>query len=276
MDERIIKFDETARYIKSKVKGFDFETATGIILGSGLGRLVERISEATVIPYKEIPNFKQPTAIGHKGNLICGVLGGRNVVAMQGRFHFYEGYAMNEVTFPVRVMARLGIRLLMVSNAAGGVNPDFKVGDLMVIKDHINLMPNPLIGPNIEEMGPRFPDMTLIYSNRIHKIAQEEAQGMGIDLREGVYVAGTGPTYETLSEYKFYRTIGGDAVGMSTVPEVIVARHSGMEIFGMSVITNQAKDLNEGMKNDGDDVVKAADAAAEKMSELFERILRRA
>lgn len=275
MDPRIALFDQSAEYIRSIAQGFDFDSATGIILGSGLGLLGQHIDASHIIPYKDIPNFRQTTAIGHKGNLIIGRLGSRNVVAMQGRFHYYEGHSMQDVTLPVRVMGRLGIKTLFVSNAAGGINPDFKVGDLMVIRDHINLMPNPLIGPNIEEIGPRFLDMTMPYSNRIFDIAAQEAGKMGLPLKEGVYVAVTGPTYETLSEYRFYRTIGGDAVGMSTVPEVIAARHCGIEVFGMSVITNQAHDLGEDVKNDGEDVIQAANAAAEKMSELFERILAR-
>lgn len=273
MDARVIQFDESANYIKSQAPNFDFTSAMGVILGSGLGRLADEIENPIVIPYHTIPNFKKSTAVGHKGNMICGTLCGRNIVAMQGRFHYYEGYTMQEVTFPVRVMSRLGVATLFVSNAAGAVNPDFKVGDLMIITDHINLLPNPLIGPNIEEMGPRFPDMTTTYSKRIRKIALMQAQSMGLPLQQGIYVGGTGPSYETLAEYKFFRTIGGDAVGMSTVPEVIVARHCGMEIFGMSVITNQAQDLNDEVLNDGDDVVKAADAATSKMITLFKGII---
>jgi purine-nucleoside phosphorylase len=182
---------------------------------------------------------------------------------------------MQEVTFPVRVMFRLGVKLLFVSNAAGAVNPEYRVGDLMVISDHINLLPNPLIGPNMEEFGPRFPDMTTVYSKRIRQLAVEEAEKMGERLRMGVYVAGTGPTYETPAEYKFYKAIGGDAAGMSTIPEVIVARHCGMEIFGMSVITNQSNDLSDTCLNSGEDVVKQANLAAEKMTTLFERVITR-
>lgn len=264
------KIDETVEYLKSKIQ--DIPTIA-IVLGSGLGKLGERIENPTILPYKEIPNFKTSTAAGHKGNLIFGTLGGRRVMAMQGRFHFYEGYTMQEVTFPMSVMARLGVKTLFVSNAAGGVNTDFHVGDLMIITDHINLMSNPLIGPNMEDFGPRFPDMTTVYSKRIRKIAHQEAQGMGLELKEGVYVAGTGPTYETPAEYNYFRTIGGDAVGMSTVPEVIVARHSGLEIFGMSVITNEAAALSDEVLNDGNDVIVAADKAADKMTTLFERVI---
>lgn len=270
----INKIDETTEYIR-QCMGSRPVPEIGIILGSGLGLLADRIQDQLVIPYGGIPNFKRSTAEGHKGNLILGTLGGKPVVAMQGRFHFYEGYTMQEVTFPVRVMSRLGVKILFVSNAAGAVNPEYRVGDLMVISDHINLLPNPLIGPNMEEFGPRFPDMTTVYSKRIRQLAVEEAEKMGERLRMGVYVAGTGPTYETPAEYKFYKAIGGDAAGMSTIPEVIVARHCGMEIFGMSVITNQSNDLSDTCLNSGEDVVKQANLAAEKMTTLFERVITR-
>lgn len=270
----INKIDETTEYIR-QCMGSRPVPEIGIILGSGLGLLADHIQDQLVIPYGGIPNFKRSTAEGHKGNLILGTLGGKPVVAMQGRFHFYEGYTMQEVTFPVRVMSRLGVKILFVSNAAGAVNPEYRVGDLMVISDHINLLPNPLIGPNMEEFGPRFPDMTTVYSKRIRQLAVEEAEKMGERLRMGVYVAGTGPTYETPAEYKFYKAIGGDAAGMSTIPEVIVARHCGMEIFGMSVITNQSNDLSDTCLNSGEDVVKQANLAAEKMTTLFERVITR-
>ena len=245
-----------------------------IVLGSGLGKLAEKIENQLIIPYNEIPYFKVSTAVGHKGNLIVGTLGNKTVMAMQGRFHYYEGYTMEEVTYPMRVFARMSVRQVLVSNAAGAVNPDFRVGDLMVITDHINFMPNPLVGPNKEEFGPRFPDMTECYSRRIGSIAHEEAKHLNLNLREGVYVAGTGPTYETPAEYRMYHILGADACGMSTVPEVIVARHSGMEVFGMSVITNQANDLGNGVVNDGDDVIRAADRAADNMTALFTGIIK--
>ena len=263
-------FDEAADYIRSRTQ---YRPTTAIILGSGLGKLADAITDADIIPYSEIPHFKTSTAVGHKGNLIFGLLDGKPVMAMQGRFHYYEGYTMQEVTFPVRVMSRLGIKRLLVSNAAGGLNTAFAVGDLMIITDHINFMPNPLIGKNIEEMGPRFPDMTTVYSQSLHKRAHQAAKEIGITLREGVYVAETGPTYETRAEYRMFGLMGGDAVGMSTVPEVIVARHCGMEIFGMSVITNCAKDLCEDCLNDGDDVVRAADKAADNMTRIFKRLI---
>lgn len=247
--------------------------ATGIILGSGLGKLADSIEDADIIPYAEIPGFKQSTAVGHKGNLIFGRLNGTPVVAMQGRFHYYEGYAMQDVVFPVRVLNALGVKRLLVSNAAGGMNPDFAVGDLMIITDHISFMPNPLIGKNLDQLGPRFPDMTTVYSKSLRAKAHARAAELGVVLREGVYVAETGPTYETPAEYRMFRLLGGDAVGMSTVPEVIAARHCGMEIFGMSVITNCAKDLGDDCLNDGDDVVRAADRAADTMTELFKALV---
>lgn len=270
MNTYLTQIDETVAYLRSRINVIP---DAAIVLGSGLGKLGDRIENPTIIPYKEIPNFKTSTATGHKGNLIFGQLGSKNVVAMQGRFHFYEGYTMQEVTFPVRVFARMGIKRLFVSNAAGGVNPDMHVGDLMIITDHINRMPNPLVGPNMEEFGTRFPDMTTVYSRAIRRIAHDEARQMGIELKEGVYLASTGPTYETPAEYRYFRTIGADAVGMSTVPEVIVARHSGMEIFGMSVITNEAAVLSDTCLNDGNDVIVAADRAADRMTQLFTQII---
>ena len=261
-----------ADYVASRLNGH--KPMVGIVLGSGLGRLAEMIEDKIVIPYKEIPGFPVSTAIGHKGNFIAGYLGGKPVIAMQGRFHYYEGYTMELVTLPIRVMKVLGIQYLFVSNAAGGVNFDFKVGDLMVITDHISHLPNPLIGPNMAEFGPRFPDMTRPYDLNLRKKAFEIAAELGITLKQGVYFAGTGPSYETPAEYKYFRLIGGDAVGMSTIPEVIVARHSDIPVFGISVITNEAHDdYAEDYVNDGDDVVVAADAAAVKMTTLFTRII---
>lgn len=272
MDTRVAQIQLAAEFIKSKIEGK--KPQVGIILGSGLGKLADKIQNPITIPYKTIPNFPVSTAIGHKGNFIVGELGGKTVIAMQGRFHYYEGYPMEMVTLPVRVMKMLNIEYLFVSNAAGGLNQDFKVGDLMIIKDHINTLPNPLIGPNMEEFGPRFPDMTCAYDLDMIAKAEAIAAEMGISLRKGVYLANSGPTYETPAEVRHYRAIGGDAVGMSTVPEVIVARHCGIPVFGMSVITNISNTVNE-LKNlnDGDDVVKMADAAADKMSGLFERII---
>ena len=269
----MIDYKQTAAFLRNEIDlaGKEMPQAA-IILGSGLGKLADRIEDPLVLPYSKIPNFPQSTVIGHKGNLIVGTLGGKTVLAMQGRFHYYEGYSMEQVTFPERVFACMGIKTLFVSNAAGAVNPDYRVGDLMVICDHINFMPNPLVGPNKDEFGPRFPDMTDVYSSRLRKLADAIAESMGIGLQHGVYVAGTGPTYETPAEYRMYRTLG-DVCGMSTVPEVIVARHCGMELFGMSVITNQSNDLKDGVVNDGDDVVLQADRSADKMTALFTQLI---
>ena len=260
-------YEEAAAYIKNRVGAFEAKTA--IILGSGLGGLVDEIESAQCIPYGEIPHFPVSTAIGHKGQLVYGTLRGVPVLAMQGRFHYYEGYAMQEVTFPVRVFKLLGIEQLLVSNAAGGINNTFHVGDLMIIGDHINMMPNPLIGANDDRFGVRFPDMTRAYDRDMMKIVEASAERHGIALKKGVYVGLTGPTYETPAEYKFYGIGGGDAVGMSTVPEVIVARHSGIRVFGMSVITNEGYHFADDFVNDGEDVVKAANAAMHKMTQLF-------
>ena len=268
------QYIETAEYLKQRINRAGKQIPrVAVVLGSGLGKLADRIETPLTIPYGEIPHFKASTAVGHKGNLIVGTLGGNGVIAMQGRFHYYEGYTMQEVTYPVRVFSLLGVDTLLVSNAAGACNPDYRVGDLMVITDHINLMPNPLIGPNLDDFGPRFPDMTEVYSPRLRHEADRIAAEQGLTLQHGVYIAGTGPTYETLAEYCMYRILGGDACGMSTVPEVIVARHCGMEVFGMSVITNQSADLKNGLVNDENDVVLQADRAADRMTALFMKLI---
>lgn len=248
---------------------------TAIILGSGLGALADRLTDATAIPYAAIPHFSRSTATGHKGNLLFGRLGSQYVMAMQGRFHYYEGYTMEQVTFPIRVMALLGVRHLLVSNAAGGINDTFHVGDLMIIRDHINMMPNPLIGPNDERFGPRFPDMTRAYDRDLIRAAEEIALEQGITLRKGVYVGLTGPSYETPAEYAAYGRLGGDAIGMSTVPEVIVARHAGLRVFGMSVITNEGYHFADDFVNDADEVVRAANRATDVMTRLFTALIER-
>ncbi|MCD7937108.1 MAG: purine nucleoside phosphorylase I, inosine and guanosine-specific [Tannerellaceae bacterium] len=270
MEDMIRPYRETAEYIRSHIR---VHPKTGIILGSGLGSLAEQIEEAQVIPYHQIPHFKHSTVAGHKGNLIAGMLEGQPVLAMQGRFHYYEGYTMQQVTFPIRVMKLLGIENLFVSNAAGGINTSFKIGDLMIIRDHINMMPNPLIGPNNEFFGPRFPDMTRPYDRAFIRLAEEIAGKEGITLKKGVYVGLTGPSYETPAEYAFYGKHGGDAVGMSTVPEVIVARHAGLRVFGMSVITNEGYHFADDFVNDGNDVIIAANKAAGIMTHLFKKII---
>jgi len=274
MDSRITIINEIASRVKERIANRKPEL--GIVLGSGLGRLAEAIEDPITIPYRLLPNFPISTAVGHKGNFIIGKLGGKTVIAMQGRIHYYEGYGMDKVVLPIRVMMAVGIKTLIVSNAAGGVGFHLHLGDLMIIKDHINLLPNPLIGPNFDQFGPRFPDMTRPYDPKLIKMAKEIGQELGIELKEGVYVGGTGPSYETPAEYKFFRIIGGDAVGMSTIPEVIVARHANIPVFGISVITNEAHDdYAEDYVNDGQDVVVAANAAADRMTLLITKMIER-
>ncbi len=272
MDQRTEKIYNAVEFIKERLEGR--LPVAGVVLGSGLGKMADQIEVPIIIPYCTIPGFPVSTAIGHKGNFVVGDLGGKCVIAMQGRFHYYEGYPMELVTLPVRVMSKLGIQYLFVSNAAGGANPDYEVGDLMIIKDHINMFPNPLIGPNMDDFGPRFPDMTCAYDLEIIAKAEALAAEMGLKPHKGVYFGSTGPTYETPAEMRFFRGIGADAVGMSTIPEVIVARHCGLRVFGMSVITNKSNFDNIPKNfNDGADVVKAADAAADRMTALFTRII---
>lgn len=270
--EQYIKvIENAAAYIAAQDKR---KPQIAIILGSGLGKLVEQIEKQTIIPYSTIPGFPVSTAVGHAGNLIIGELGGKVVIAMQGRFHYYEGYSMQQVTLPIRVMTVLGIKYLFVSNAAGGLNLEYSIGDLMLIRDHINMAPSPLIGPNLDKFGPRFPDMTRAYSPALLKLAEKCAQNLDIKYQKGVYVSVTGPTYETPAECRCYRTMGGDAIGMSTVPEVIVARHGGIEVFGISVITDTIHDfVEDDFQLNGEDVVAIADAAADKMTLLFEMVI---
>ena len=270
----LVSIQMSAELLRERLEGRKPEL--GIVLGSGLGRLADSIEDPLVIPYSSLPGFPVSTAVGHKGNFIVGKLGGKCVIAMQGRIHYYEGYGMNLVVLPIRVMISVGIRTLIVSNAAGGVGFHLHLGDLMIIKDHINLLPNPLIGPNLDQLGPRFPDMTRPYDRSLIRLAKEEAKKLGIELKEGVYVGGTGPSYETPAEYKYFRIIGGDAVGMSAIPEVIVARHAGVPVLGISVITNEAHDnYAEDFVNDGNDVVVAANAAADKMTKLISNMIER-
>ena len=230
------KIKETTAFIKSQIETIP---SIGIILGTGLGGLVKEIEIKKILEYKNIPNFPLSTVEGHSGKLIFGILGGKNVVAMQGRFHFYEGYDMQQVTFPVRVMKALGITKLLVSNASGGVNPDFEIGDLMILNDHINLFPtNPLMGKNYKELGVRFPDMSEAYDKQLINKAKKIASANNIHVQEGVYLGLSGPTFETPAEYRMIRFLGADAVGMSTVPEVIVARHMHIPCFAISIITD--------------------------------------
>ena len=272
MDKRVKKIREAAAFIQERIG--DQKPEIGIVLGSGLGELAQAIEAETVIPYSQIPNFALSTAIGHKGNFIIGQLAGKLVCAMQGRFHYYEGYPMDQVTLPIRMMALLGVKTLFVSNAAGGLNQSYHVGDLMIIRDHINLMPNPLIGSNYVEFGERFPDMTAAYDQQLIARAEAIALEEHIPVQKGVYLGNTGPSYETPAEVRFYMNIGADAVGMSTVPEVIVARHCGLRVFGMSVITNISNLTNSStVLNDGDDVVRIADAAADKLCKIFQKLI---
>lgn len=266
------KIKETADFIRSKVN--DIPT-TAIILGTGLGELVNHIEITDELEYSAIPNFPISTVEGHSGKLIFGTLGNKRVMAMQGRFHFYEGYSMQQVTFPVRVMKALGINTLFVSNAAGGMNPDFKIGDIMIINDHINLFPeHPLRGKNYNELGPRFPDMSEPYSHRLIADALKVAAANNIKVQQGVYVGTQGPTFETPAEYRYFRRIGGDAVGMSTVPEVIVARHSGMEVFAISVITDMGGlEGVEPEKVSHEEVQKAAAEAQPKMTAIMKGLI---
>lgn len=269
----IEKIKETAAYIRSRVESIP---DTAIILGTGLGALVDHITDKKYIPYTEIPNFPVSTVEGHSGNLIFGQLGSKPVMAMQGRFHYYEGYGMKEVTFPVRVMKALGIETLYVSNAAGGMNKEFRVGDIMIITDHINLFPeNPLRGKNYNELGPRFPAMTEAYSKKLIAKADEIAQRLNIRVMHGVYVGVPGPTFETPAEYEYFRIIGGDAVGMSTVPEVIVANHAGMKVFGVSVITDLGgKDVTDVPTHE--EVQRAAEDAQPRMMQIMRALVEEA
>ena len=260
---------ETASFISNKTK---FNPEIGIILGTGLGGLVSEIDIQHSIPYNEIPNFPVSTVEGHSGRLIFGTLGNKNVVAMQGRFHFYEGYTMEKVTFPVRVMKLLGIKNLIVSNASGGVNPDYEVGDLMIIEDHICLIPNPLIGENIDELGPRFPDMSESYDKNLIKGAEDIAAENNLPVKKGVYVALTGPTLETPAEYKYMRIIGGDTVGMSTAPEVIVARHMNIPCFAMSVITDLGVP-GKIQKVTHEEIQKVSEVAEPKLSLIIKELI---
>ena len=268
----ITKIVETADYIRANVPDLP---KVAIILGTGLGALIDSVEDIQYIPYTQIPNFPISTVEGHSGNLIFGNLGGKRIMAMQGRFHYYEGYSMKEVTFPIRVMKALGIETLFVSNAAGGMNKDFSVGDIMIITDHINLFPeNPLRGKNYNELGPRFPAMTEAYSRRLINLANDVASEQNIRIMHGVYVGTSGPTFETPAEYEFFRIIGGDAVGMSTVPEVIVANHASMEVFGISVITDLGgKDIRDVPSHE--EVQKAAIEAQPKMVKIIQNLISR-
>ena len=270
--------DEIKEAVSAIRKRTTAKPSIGIILGTGLGGLVNEIAAEAVLDYEEIPHFPLSTVESHHGKLIFGKLGGKDVVAMQGRFHFYEGYTMRQVTFPVRVMGSamgLGIRTLITSNAVGGMNRSFRKGDLMVISDHINLQgDNPLIGPNDDELGPRFPDMSEPYSKKLFSLAEKSARRMKIKIRKGVLVAVQGPNLETRAEYRFLRTIGADAVGMSTVPEVIVAVHMGMDVLSFSIITDEC--FPETLKPvTVNEVIEVASKAEPKLTRIMKEVVKK-
>lgn len=266
------KIRNTTSFIRNRL-GISPSTPpeVGIVLGSGLGALTERIEVSSTLSYSEIPDFPRSTVEGHKGRFIYGVLGGRRVIAMEGRVHYYEGYPIREVVLPVQAMCDLGIGTLIVSNAAGGLDPRFAAGDMMAIEDHINLIPNPLIGPNDPEAGVRFPDMSEPYDRQLIAQAHRVAEAQGAVLHQGVYVGTTGPSYETPAEVRYFRQIGGDAVGMSTTPEVIAARHRGVHVFGLSLITNVL--TGTGVKLTHDEVIAAGREATPRMCALVERFV---
>jgi purine-nucleoside phosphorylase len=266
------KINESVGFLKKQVKA---EPTVGIILGTGLGALADEIRKKSVIDYGDIPHFPLSTVESHHGKLILGNLGGKNVVAMQGRFHFYEGYSMEQITLPVRVMKFLGARTLIVSNAAGGLNPNFRRGDIMMIVDHINLLgQNPLIGPNDDSIGPRFPDMSQPYSKELIRIAMQAALDNKIRVERGVFAAMTGPSLETRAEYRFLRQIGADAVGMSTVPEDIVAVHMGMRVCGFSVITDECFPDSLVPAN-VDEIIRVAKETEPKLTRLMKTVVER-
>jgi len=264
------KVQQTVSYIK-KINNFSPEY--GVILGSGLGSFIDDMKVVFTLPYDEIPNFPVSTVEGHKGALVFGTIGDKKVVAMQGRFHFYEGYSMKEVTFPVRVMKYIGVEKLIVSNASGGVNPKYKVGSIVIIKDHINMAPeHPLHGKNDERFGPRFVNMSEPYSRKMIAKAKEIAIDLNIEVHDGIYLGLQGPTFETLAEYRMVKILGADCVGMSTVPEVIVARHMDMETFGVSVITDMGDEENIGTVSH-DEVLEAARNAEPKVRKLIKEFI---
>ena len=265
------RIQETADFLRSKMTT---HPETAIILGTGLGSLAQEVTDKYEIPYQEIPHFPVSTVEGHSGKFIFGKLGGKDIMAMQGRFHYYEGYSMQEVTFPVRVMRELGIRTLFVSNVSGGTNPDFEIGDLMIITDHINYFPeHPLRGRNLP-YGPRFLDMSNAYDKELVRLADAIAAEKGIKVQHGVYLGTQGPTYETPSEYKLFHILGADAVGMSTVPEVIVANHCGIRVFGVSVITDLGVE-GKIVEVSHEEVQKAADAAQPLMTTIMREMINR-
>lgn len=266
------RVEHAARVVRSRMKE---EPRLAVVLGSGLGGFADDFEDAVAIPYGEIPGFVQSTAQGHSGRLVIGKVDQVPVAAMQGRVHFYEGYTLEEVTFPIRTLSHLGIKTVVLTNAAGGINVELSQGALMVISDHVNLMgDNPLRGPNEEKFGPRFPDMSAVYSPSLQRIAIEEGRAMGVELRRGIYAALSGPSYETPAEIHLLRNFGADAVGMSTVPEAIVARHMGMEVLGISCITNMAAGISDA-PIDHKEVMETGDRVRETFTELLKRVISR-
>lgn len=272
MTELHKNIDESVKFIRAKTKT---KPNVGIILGTGLGGLVKEIEKEIVIDYSEIPHFPISTVESHHGKLIFGTLSGKKIVAMQGRFHMYEGYNLKQVTFPVRVMKFLGVERLLISNAAGALNKNFQKGDVMIMSDHINLLgDNPLIGPNDEELGPRFPDMSEAYNKELIGLAEQAAFELKIQVRKGVYAAMPGPNLETAAEYRFLQTIGADAIGMSTVPEVIAAVHMGIKVLGFSILTDEC--FPEMLKpTTFDEIVKVSTAAEPKMTAIMKEVVKR-
>lgn len=265
------RIDIATRYIESKL---DFKPEVGIVLGTGLGSLAEYIENPVVIEYADIPEFPVSTVFGHAGRLLIGTLEGKKVIAMQGRFHYYEGYTMQEITIPVRVMKKLGIKLLIASNACGGLNPAFKAGDIMIITDHINFMgSNPLLGPNLDEFGPRFPDMSEVYDKALVKKLEEAAQTLDIKVQKGVYSAVSGPNYATKAELSMLIRLGSDTIGMSTVPEAIIARHCGLKVVGVSCITDMA--IPDTMTSPShEEIVKVAESVKPKFVKLVKQFVK--
>ncbi len=272
MTELRKNIDESVKFIRAKTKT---KPNIGIILGTGLGGLVKEIEKEIVIDYSELPHFPISTVESHHGKLIFGTLSGKKIVAMQGRFHMYEGYNLKQVTFPVRVMKFLGVENLLISNAAGALNKNFQKGDVMIMSDHINLLgDNPLIGPNDKELGPRFPDMSEAYNKELIGLAEQAAFELKIQVKKGVYAAMPGPNLETAAEYRFLQVIGADAIGMSTVPEVIVAVHMGIKVLGFSIITDEC--FPEMLKpTTFDEIVKVTTAAEPKMTAIMKEVVKR-
>jgi len=272
MKHILTKIKEAKEFIQSRITA---QPEVALILGSGLGRMVDDIEKGIYIPYGEIPHFPVSTVAGHAGRMVLGKLAGKNVVVMQGRFHYYEGYSLAEATFPIRVIRALGVKLLIVTNAAGGINKTYNPGELMLISDHINLLGgNPLVGPNSVDLGERFPDMSEAYSRELRDLAREVAKEEQLELNEGVYCAMSGPSYETPAEIRFLDRIGADAVGMSTVPEVIVANHGKMQVLGISCITNMAAGVKEEKLNH-EEVMAAGNAAVDRFTSLIKGVVRR-